>query len=142
MARHLPSFGAGRRNALSVVAGLMTWVAVAAVAGAIMRQTWPAYASITDPLAFTLPMMLARLSIGAVASVAMGSVSAYITPTAFARLLPGLILLIVFIPVHRSLWDKFPVWYHLTFLLTLVPLTSIGNALVRGVPHQHPAAAT
>jgi hypothetical protein len=26
-----------------------------------------------------------------------------------------------------SIWEKFPVWYHLTFLLTLVPLTHAGN---------------
>jgi len=24
------------------------------------------------------------------------------------------------------LWDKFPLWYHLTFLLSLVPLTYVG----------------
>ena len=33
------------------------------------------------------------------------------------RLRPGVILLVAFIPVHIGLWDKFPVWYHLTFLL-------------------------
>jgi hypothetical protein len=27
------------------------------------------------------------------------------------------------------IWDKFPVWYHLTFLLSLVPLTLLGAVL-------------
>jgi hypothetical protein len=27
------------------------------------------------------------------------------------------------------LWDKFPVWYHMTFLLSLVPLTYLGGRI-------------
>jgi hypothetical protein len=30
------------------------------------------------------------------------------------------------------LWDKFPIWYHLSFLLSLVPLTYVGNSISRG----------
>ena len=41
--------------------------------------------------------------------------------------MPGLILLAVFIPQHIALWNNFPVWYHLTFLLSLVPLTYLGG---------------
>jgi hypothetical protein len=35
-------------------------------------------------------------------------------------------LLALFIPNHYLLWDKFPVWYHLTFLVSLLPLTLLG----------------
>jgi hypothetical protein len=45
------------------------------------------------------------------------------------RLMPGLILLVMFIPQHIMLWNKFPVWYHLTFLLSLVPLAYLGGAI-------------
>jgi hypothetical protein len=38
-----------------------------------------------------------------------------------------LLLLVVFIPQHIMLWDKFPVWYPLTFLVSLVPLTYMGG---------------
>jgi hypothetical protein len=48
-----------------------------------------------------------------------------------ARLMPGVVLLLFFIPDHVNLWDKFPLWYHLWFLLSLVPLTYVGNVLVR-----------
>ena len=41
----------------------------------------------------------------------------------------GIMLLAMFIPVHYGLWDKFPVWYHLTFLVSLLPLTLVGAAL-------------
>jgi hypothetical protein len=49
-----------------------------------------------------------------------------------AGLLPGMILLAGFIPQHISLWDRFPVWYHLTFLLSLIPLTYLGGGVRRG----------
>jgi hypothetical protein len=33
----------------------------------------------------------------------------------------GILMLLIFVPIDYGLWDKFPVWYHLTFLLTLAP---------------------
>jgi hypothetical protein len=118
------------KKILGVVAGLAAWIAVATAAGAIMRLSWPAYASVADEMIFTLPMLVARLSIGALATLAAGLVTTVIAPrSVLARLMPGMLLLIAFIPVHVSLWDKFPVWYHLTFLLSLVPLTYLGGTI-------------
>jgi hypothetical protein len=75
-------------------------------------------------------MLLARLSIGALATLAAGLVASVIAPRPkFVRLMPGLILLAAFIPRHIMLWSKFPIWYHLTFLLSLVPLTYVGGTL-------------
>jgi succinyl-CoA synthetase alpha subunit len=126
------------RNFIGVVAGLAVWLFIAIVAGLFMRETWPAYAIVADAMTFTLPMMIARLSIGAFATVSMGFVTARIAQSAVARLIPGLILLIVFIPEHVMLWDKFPIWYHLSFLASLVPLTYVGNSFARGAMRQHP----
>lgn len=117
------------RNVLGVVAGLVGWVIVASVAGLIMRQSWPAYASVASAMTFTLPMMIARLLIGALATLSMGFVTALITRSGTTRLIAGVLLLIVFIPQHVMLWDKFPIWYHLTFLLSLVPLTYVGGQI-------------
>src|SRR5262245_9550847 len=123
------------RNVLGVVAGLAAWLIVVTVAGAAMRLSWPAYASVADAMAFTLAMMAARLAIGAVATLAAGQVAAVIIPRSLlARLMPGVILLAAFIPEHVKLWDKFPVWYHLTFLLSLVPLTYLGGTIGRRRP--------
>lgn len=116
------------RATLAVVTGLVVWVVIATAAGLIMRSTWPAYAAVADAMTFTLPMMLARLSIGAVATVAAGSVAALIArPSTLAASIAGLILLVLSIPQHVMLWAKFPVWYHLSFLLSLVPLTYLGG---------------
>ena len=127
------------RGILGVVAGLLTFVAVVAVAGIIMRGAWPEYARVADAMTFTLPMMIARLAIGALATVAAGLVTAALAKrSTLVRLTPGLLLLAAFIPQHIMLWAKFPVWYHLTFLLSLVPLTYLGG---RAVSRDTPSAA-
>ena len=86
-------------------------------------------------MTFTLPMLLARLSIGALATLTAGLVTAVIARRSLlARLMPGALLLVVFIPLHIMLWDRFPVWYHLTFLGSLVPLTYVGGKIAKGRP--------
>jgi hypothetical protein len=118
---------------LGIISGLAAWIAVIAVAGLIMRSTWPAYASVADAMTFTLPMMLARLSIGALATLVAGWVTTAISPQSMlVRLMPGLILLVAFIPQHITLWNTFPIWYHFTFLVSLVPLTHLGGMLITG----------
>jgi len=119
------------KKSFGVVAGLAIWITVVTVVGAIMRRSWPAYASVADTMTFTLPMLIARLLIGALATLAAGRVTAMIAPRSMlARLMPGVLLLTAFIPWHLTLWDKFPAWYHLTFLLSLVPLTYLGGRIV------------
>jgi hypothetical protein len=31
--------------------------------------------------------------------------------------------------VHIAIWSKFPAWYHLTFLLTIIPAVLVGALL-------------
>ena len=116
------------KKILAVIAGLVVWVIIVMAIGQIMRSSWPAYANVAAAMTFTLPMLIARLSISVVATLAAGLVTAFIAPVStLVRLMPGMLLLVAFIPEHISLWDKFPVWYHLTFLVSLVPLTYIGG---------------
>jgi len=119
------------RKLVAIVAGLAFWIAIALVAGLVIRATWPEYVSVAPTMAFTLSMKIARLAIGAIATVAAGFVSARIAHSLSAGLIPGILLLIFFIPEHVMLWDKFPIWYHLWFLVTLVPFTYMGNLMAR-----------
>ena len=113
-----------------MIAGLVVWVIIVMAIGQIMRSSWSAYASVATAMTFTLPMLVARLSISVVATLAAGLVTASIAPrSTLVRLMPGLLLLVAFIPEHINLWDKFPIWYHLTFLVSLVPLTYIGGTI-------------
>ncbi len=118
------------RNILGVIAGLAVWIGVAVVAGLMMRSAWPEYAGVADAMTFTLPMMFARLAIGALATLGAGWVATVIARRSIlARVITGLLLLLAFVPQHIMLWNKFPVWYHLTFLVSLVPLAYLGGQI-------------
>ena len=82
-------------------------------------------------MTFTLSMKIARLAIGALATVAAGVVARAVAGSTAAGVVVGAVLLVIFVPEHVQLWDKFPVWYHLTFLLSLVPLSYFGGRIVR-----------
>ena len=116
------------RNIVGVIAGLAVWIVIAGIAGVTMRSAWPEYASVADTMRFTLPMMFARLAIGALATLGAGWVIAVIARRAArASVTAGLLLLVAFVPQHIMLWEKFPVWYHLVFLVSLVPLAYLGG---------------
>ena len=101
------------RTILGVVAGLAVCVTIVIVAGMIMRGAWPEYARVADAMPFTLPMMFARLVIGGLATLAAGLVTAVIVrKSILARLMPGVLLLVAFIPQHVMLWQQFPVPLH------------------------------
>ncbi len=116
------------RSILGVIAGLAAWMAAATAVGWVMRASWPQYAAVAAQMTFTLPMMLARLAIGALATLLAGWVTSVVARRSkIARLVTGAVLLALFIPQHIVLWDKFPVWYHTTFLLSLLPLSYLGG---------------
>jgi hypothetical protein len=118
------------RTIVGVIAGVLAWAVLIAAGGVIMRSAWPAYAVVAESMSFTLPMLIARLSIGAVALLAAARLSTLVaTKPALASLILGIVLLIAFIPIHINLWDKFPLRYHLTFLLTLIPLSVLGGQI-------------
>jgi hypothetical protein len=80
---------------------------------------------------FTLSMKMARLLMAAVTSLAAGALVRAIAPASRrAPWIVGLVMLALFLPAHVHLWHRFPIWYHLTFLLTLAPLVALGAWLV------------
>lgn len=82
-------------------------------------------------MTFTVTMMAARLGISFIATLAGGYTAAAIGKRQTAALITGIVLLLLFIPVHYGLWHKFPLWYHLTFLISLPVLSVIGGWFAR-----------
>jgi hypothetical protein len=121
----------------AVIAALVTWFFVATVLNLALRAWWPNYHEAEIAFNFTFAMKLARLVLGAISTLAAGFVAAWIGKVRTrAAMLTGIVLLALFIPGHYRIWDKFPVWYHLTFLVSLLPLTLLGAALNRRVCRQ------
>jgi hypothetical protein len=126
-----------KRSVLALIAGLAVWVLVASLLNRGLRVGFAGYAAAEPAMMFTLGMKVARLILGALASLAAGATIRLIAPS--RAILPwvlGAILLALFIPIHVQVWGKFPIWYHLVFLGTLAPLVALGGEFSKA-PSQH-----
>jgi len=75
--------------------------------------------------------LLGILILSVVCSLAAGTVAAKIgTPRArVAVLIMALALLATGIGIQASIWNLMPVWYHVAFLLLIVPVCMVGARL-------------
>ena len=116
------------RIALAIIVGLLVWLVVATLGNFLLRAAIPNYLAEEAAMSFSLVAQLARLALGLVSTAATAATSVILSRgkvgTALAA---GCILLALFVPVHVSLWDKFPAWYHLFFLASL-PLGALAFA--------------
>ena len=117
------------RLAGGVIAGVVIWIAGVTQLNIGLRNGLAGYAEVEKTMAFTPPMLIARLSISAASSLASGYGAARLGRKGRAATITGIILLLLFLPVHYVLFDKFPLWYHLTFLASL-PLLSVAGARI------------
>jgi len=118
------------RKVGAVVAGLVAWLVVVSLINRGLRLWLPGYVQAEPLLQFTLAMKIARLTMAAVTSLLAGMVVGAVAPSSrWAPWIVGLVTLAIFLPSHYYLWAKFPLWYHLSFLVPLVPLVVLGAAL-------------
>jgi hypothetical protein len=121
-----------KRSLFACLAGLLTWMVVVTVINRILRLSLPNYTIAEHTLQFTLAMKWARLVMSVLTSLAAGAVTRWVSPSSqWAPIAVGGIVFAMFLPVHLSIWSKFPVWYHLTFLLTIIPAVVLGAMLPR-----------
>jgi hypothetical protein len=117
-----------------VVVGLAVWIAVVSLLDRSMRYGWHDYAAVEKAMTFTFAMMIARLSESAISSLVSGYLAALVGRGGRAPLVAGVVLLLMFIPIHYSIWSHFPIWYHLTFLISLPLLSFLGGKLWSAKP--------
>jgi hypothetical protein len=119
-----------KRFILACLAGLLTWIVVVTVINRVLRLSLPNYTAAEQTLQFTLGMKWARLLMAIVTSLVAGAVTRWISPSSrWAPLIVGSVVFAMFVPVHIAIWSKFPVWYHLAFLLTIIPAVLVGALL-------------
>jgi hypothetical protein len=120
---------------LGIAVGLIVWFVLATVGNLLLRAAIRGYTEAEPTFQFTLPMLLARLALGAISSVVAGLACARsirsIPRVAWAF---AVVLVLLFLPVHYRLWAQFPPWYHAVFLVSLAPLVLLGAHLGRTSP--------
>ncbi len=121
-----------KRSILACLAGLLTWAVVVSVINRVLRLSLPNYAAAEQTLQFTLGIKWARLVMAIVTSLVAGAVTRWISPSSrWPPFVVGSVVLAMFAPWHIANWSKFPAWYHLTFLLTIIPAVLVGSLLSR-----------
>lgn len=123
----------------ALIAAIVLWMVVATVVHRVMCVAWPAYAVATPTLSFTLPMKIARLALSTLCTLLAGAMARRLSPARWLPVAVGCVLIALFLPEHYLIWSHLPVWYHLTFLGSLIPLAVIGSRLV--VPSENLARA-
>lgn len=115
------------RYALAVLAALAGWIFAATLGGFLVRAVIPGYTAVEKSMEFSTVMLLARLLVSFVATGVCGAICAWIARSdGTAAKILAVALLAVFVPMHLSIWKMFPVWYHLTFFVSLVLLSLAG----------------
>jgi hypothetical protein len=132
----LVSDGKCLRLWVGVIGGLASWLILGATGLGMLRAVWTDYALAEPNKAYTFGMLLSRLTVGLISSVTAGAVAAKVArgSTNAAWWLGGL-LLVFSAPIHLvRVWADYPAWYHVAWLLPLMPITGSGGALVRATP--------
>ena len=120
------------RFVAAVAVGLLVWAVVATLGNFMLRAAIHDYHTQEIAVSFSLISQIGRLALGVVSTtVAAAATVAIGRGGVGAPFALGFVLLALFVPVHISLWQKFPVWYHLFFLASL-PLVSyvVGKSFV------------
>jgi hypothetical protein len=112
------------RRCTSLVAGCLTAVALAITATLLARTVWPAYASAEPTKAYSLSMLVVRLSVGALCTAGAAWVTTLVArDTGTAAWWLGAFFLALSLPDHLvRVWADYPPWYHVVYLAYLVPI--------------------
>lgn len=122
----------------AIVAGAVAWKAVVMLATLAGGLIWPAYAAVEKQRIFTLDMLFSRLAVGALATLIFGAVIAWVARGDKRIIYAILAIWLTYSVVdHYSVWDQFPVWYHLIYLGYIAPLALLGAKLVERVQRRH-----
>lgn len=113
------------RSILAVIAGYFAWTALWLVGGIALLAAFsidPAAESISS-----VGYLGGALVLSIACSLLGGFICGKITQSkTIAVWVLGTLLLLTGIAVQASAWSVMPVWYHLTFLLLLEPVTYLG----------------
>jgi hypothetical protein len=127
------------RVLVAIVVAVVVWLVAATLGNMLLRAALPGYGAVEASMAFTLAMQVGRLAVGVLSTFAAGlACSAVARGKSAPVYVFAVLLLLCFVPVHYGLWARFPVWYHVVFLGSLVPVVLLGAVLHRRIAGSAP----
>ena len=118
------------RIILGVIIGFVVWSVLWVGVDAVLRTLWTSYDESVKAMTFSSSTLIVPLVLSVVVSIVSGFVAALIArENSKSPLILGILLLIVGVFAQMGVWEKIPLWYHLTFWILLVPMTVLGGRL-------------
>ena len=125
-------------SALRLVAGIAagwgtSWVVLAG-GFTLLRASWPDYALADPEKAYTLTMLFVRLVIFSSMIAATAGIATVVAGDKRLAWIAGGLILAVSIPPHLypgTVWDDYPVWYHIVYLLSILPIALLGGSMAQ-----------
>jgi hypothetical protein len=127
-----------RRTAFRFVAGLAlgwatSWTMLRG-GFSLLRVIWPDYALAEPEKAYTLTMLFVRLVIFTAMIATTAGVATLVAGDRRVAWIAGGLILVLSLPPHLYpgyVWDDYPAWYHLVYLLSILPIAVYSGRLVR-----------
>ena len=116
---------------LGVIAGFIVWTIIFVGGESVLRAISPSLAAPENAVSVdSAALLIGYLIRSIIASILAGLTSAFVAGgNARTPSILGVVLLIVGLFVQIASWRVLPVWYHLTFLILLIPMTILGGKL-------------
>jgi len=121
---------------LGAALGVVAWFAVVIGVSFLLREFAPALGAEMNAHATTISLC-ERLAVSFLASLTGGWVAALVGGDRMRPpVVTGVLMLLIFVPYHLygrdpagPIWTSFPIWYHLTFFVSLLLLSILGGRL-------------
>tara|TARA_R110002072_G_scaffold136124_2_gene278142 strand:- start:110710 stop:111087 length:378 start_codon:yes stop_codon:yes gene_type:complete len=122
-----------KHTILGVVAGYVVWTAIWLGGNATLFSA-AAEQSAAGEAVTAIGTLAGVLLLSIVCSLVAGMVAGWLGKqnAAQAVLITGVLLVLTGIGVQASVWSLMPVWYHLSFLLLILPVAMLGARLIKG----------
>ena len=122
-----------KHTILGVVAGYIVWTVIWLGGNATLFSA-AAEQSASGEAVTAIGTLAGVLLLSIVCSLVAGMVAGWLGKqnAAQAVLITGVLLVLTGIGVQASVWSLMPVWYHLSFLLLILPVAMLGARLIKG----------
>lgn len=115
---------------IGVIAGFIVWTLLWLGSDAIIAGVAPSLAPSEDTSNVPTNYLIIKLVSSIIFSIAAGYVAAMLAKeNVKSPLYLGVLLLLVGIFFEAAAWNQIPLWYHLIFLILLIPMTILGGKL-------------
>lgn len=113
---------------LGVIVGFVVWTILWLGSDAIIIAIMPDIAPTAELTNITNMYLIIKLISSVIFSIIAGFVAVLLSKEFSKTTLSlGVLLLLVGILVQVGVWNVIPLWYHLTFLVLLIPITILGG---------------